>query len=134
MVVHSPSSICRRVEYTVVMFRKGSWIHFVLFRMGKGNARLPGHFERREYLVMSCGWTLISMDGFRCFTFDKDRFPNPKALVNELHLNGFKAIWMLDPGIKHEEGYFVYDSGSKGDVWIQNVDGKPFVVDIPFNT
>ncbi|KAK9114007.1 hypothetical protein Syun_020804 [Stephania yunnanensis] len=57
----------------------------------------------------------------------QDRFPNPKALVNELHLNGFKAIWMLDPGIKHEEGYFVYDSGSKEDVWIQNVDGKPFV-------
>ncbi|KAK9162420.1 hypothetical protein Syun_003322 [Stephania yunnanensis] len=56
-----------------------------------------------------------------------DRFPNPKALVNELHLNGFKAIWMFDPGIKHEEGYFVYDSGSKEDVWIQNVDGKPFV-------
>ncbi|KAK9119550.1 hypothetical protein Scep_017643 [Stephania cephalantha] len=57
----------------------------------------------------------------------EDGFPNPKALVNELHLNGFKAIWMLDPGIKHEEGYFVYDSGSKRDVWIQNVDGKPFV-------
>ncbi|KAK9169920.1 hypothetical protein Syun_002060 [Stephania yunnanensis] len=34
---------------------------------------------------------------------------------------------MLDPRIKHEEGYFVYDSGSKEDVWIQNVDGKPFV-------
>ncbi|KAK9160581.1 hypothetical protein Syun_006922 [Stephania yunnanensis] len=57
----------------------------------------------------------------------QDRFPNPKALVNELHLNGFKAIWMLDLGIGHEEGYFVYDSGSKEDVWIQNVDGKPFV-------
>ncbi|KAK9095626.1 hypothetical protein Scep_027095 [Stephania cephalantha] len=70
------------------------------------------------------------MDGFRCFTFDKDRFSNPKALVNELHLNGFKAIWMLDPGIKHEEGYFVYDSGSKEDVWIQKVDGKPFVGDV----
>ncbi|KAK9088337.1 hypothetical protein Scep_027419 [Stephania cephalantha] len=57
----------------------------------------------------------------------EDMFPNPKALVNELHLNGFKAIWMLDLGIKHEEGFFVYDSGSKRDVWIQNVDGKPFV-------
>ncbi|KAK9098062.1 hypothetical protein Syun_025107 [Stephania yunnanensis] len=46
----------------------------------------------------------------------QDRFPNPKALVNELHLNGFKAIWMLDLGIKHEEGYFVYDSCSKEDL------------------
>lgn len=48
-------------------------------------------------------------------------------LVNDLHLNGFKAIWMLDPGIKKEEGYSVYDSGSKNDVWIQTADGKPYV-------
>ena len=34
---------------------------------------------------------------------------------------------MLDPGIKHEEGYFVYDRGSKSDAWIQKADGSPFV-------
>ena len=34
---------------------------------------------------------------------------------------------MLDPGIKHEEGYFVYDSGSNSDVWTQKADGRPFV-------
>ncbi|KAI3961700.1 hypothetical protein MKW92_034201 [Papaver armeniacum] len=67
------------------------------------------------------------MDGFRCFTFDKERFSQPKTLVNDLHQNGFKAIWMLDPGIKHEEGYFVYDSGSANDVWVQKADGQPFV-------
>ncbi|KAK3029744.1 hypothetical protein RJ639_038021, partial [Escallonia herrerae] len=57
------------------------------------------------------------MDGFRCFTFDKERFPDPKSLVKDLHRSGFKAIWMLDPGIKSEEGYFVYDSGSDRDIW-----------------
>ncbi|KAF7126946.1 hypothetical protein RHSIM_Rhsim11G0034700 [Rhododendron simsii] len=75
------------------------------------------------------------MDGFRCFTFDQacysldnsERFPNPKSLVEDLHLTGFKAIWMLDPGIKLEQGYFVYDSGTERDVWIQTLDGKPFV-------
>ncbi|GLT57782.1 hypothetical protein SLA2020_307310 [Shorea laevis] len=70
------------------------------------------------------------MDGFRCFTFNKEQFPDPKSLVNDLHHNGFKAIWMLDPGIKYEEGYFVYDSGSKNNVWIQKADGKPFVGDV----
>lgn len=57
----------------------------------------------------------------------QDRFPDPKAMVKDLHAIGFKAIWMLDPGIKSEEGYFVYDSGSKNDIWIQKADGKPFV-------
>ncbi|KAJ0970889.1 hypothetical protein J5N97_018848 [Dioscorea zingiberensis] len=70
------------------------------------------------------------MDGFRCFTFDQDRFPDPKSMVKDLHAIGFKAIWMLDPGIKHEEGYFVYDSGSDNDIWIQNADGKPFVGEV----
>lgn len=70
------------------------------------------------------------MDGFRCFTFDRERFPDPKSMVNDLHAIGFKAIWMLDPGIKHEKGYFVYDSGSKNDVWIQKADGKPFVGEV----
>ncbi|XP_058086523.1 uncharacterized protein LOC131233753 [Magnolia sinica] len=70
------------------------------------------------------------MDGFRCFTFDKERFSDPKSLVNDLHINGFKAIWMLDPGIKRENGYFVYDTGSESDVWIKTSDGKPFVGDV----
>jgi alpha-glucosidase len=48
-------------------------------------------------------------------------------MVDDLHSIGCQAIWMLDPGIKEEEGYFVYDSGTKNDVWIQKADGNPFV-------
>ncbi|CAN6918315.1 unnamed protein product [Brassica oleracea] len=74
------------------------------------------------------------MEGFRCFTFDKafffERFPDPSALANYLHNNGFKAVWMLDPGIKKEEGYSVYDSGSKDDVWVKQADGKPFIGEV----
>ncbi|KAJ6712198.1 ALPHA-GLUCOSIDASE [Salix purpurea] len=70
------------------------------------------------------------MDGFRCFTFDQERFRDPQSLVKDLHDDGFKAIWMLDPGIKKEEGYFVYDSGSKNDVWIKKADGEPFVGEV----
>jgi alpha-glucosidase len=70
------------------------------------------------------------MDEFRCFTFDKERFSDPKSLVKDLHSTGFNAIWMLDPGIKHEEGYFVYDSGTEKDVWVQTKDGKPFIGEV----
>ncbi|XP_022145307.1 uncharacterized protein LOC111014792 [Momordica charantia] len=70
------------------------------------------------------------MDGFRCFTFDPERFADPKTLVNELHQIGFKAIWMLDPGIKHEKGYFVYDSGSEKDIWVQKADGDHYVGEV----
>ncbi|GJU20785.1 heteroglycan glucosidase 1 [Tanacetum coccineum] len=70
------------------------------------------------------------MDGFRCFTFDQENYPNPKSLADDLHENGFKAIWMLDPGIMHDKGYFVYESGSKNDIWVQTANGKPYVGEV----
>lgn len=70
------------------------------------------------------------MDGFRCFTFDNNHFPDPKSMVDDLHSIGCKSIWMLDPGIKKEKGYFVYESGSENDVWIKKADGSPFIGEV----
>jgi Alpha-glucosidases, family 31 of glycosyl hydrolases len=66
------------------------------------------------------------MDSFKIFTFDKTKIPNPKAVNDYLHQKGFKSVWMIDPGVKAEKGYSVYDSGSKGDHWVQNKDGREF--------
>ncbi|KAG0578554.1 hypothetical protein KC19_4G032600 [Ceratodon purpureus] len=67
------------------------------------------------------------MQDFKCFTFDKNTFPDPKALSDDLHSKGFRGIWMLDPGLKAEKGYFAYDTGCENDVWIQTPDGKTYV-------
>ena len=34
---------------------------------------------------------------------------------------------MLDPGIKVEDGYEIYDSGTEADVWVQSQNGKPYI-------
>ncbi|XP_071675110.1 uncharacterized protein [Lolium perenne] len=70
------------------------------------------------------------MDGFRCFTFDSNHFPDPKSMVDDLRSIGCKSIWMLDPGIKKEKGYFAYESGSENDVWIKKADGSPFIGEV----
>lgn len=69
----------------------------------------------------------VRLEIHKYIKFSQERFPDPKSLVEDLHQSGFKAIWMIDPGIKSEKGYFVYDSGSEKDVWIQTADGKPYV-------
>jgi len=66
------------------------------------------------------------MDSFKIFTFDKTRIPKPKAVNDYLHQKGFKSIWMIDPGVKAEKNYFVYEEGSKGDHWVQNAGHKEF--------
>ncbi len=67
------------------------------------------------------------MDKYRIFTFDPNQFPDPKGLNDYLHASGFKSVWMIDPGVKHEPGYSIYDSGTLADVWVKDVSGKPFV-------
>ncbi len=67
------------------------------------------------------------MDQYKVFTFSPERFPDPEATNEYLHDKGFKAVWMIDPGVKKEKGYNVYDSGEKKDVWVKNSKGEPFV-------
>jgi len=66
------------------------------------------------------------MERFKIFTFDKVNMPDPKAVNDYLHQKGFKSTWMIDPGVKVEKDYFVYESGSQGNHWVQNADHKEF--------
>lgn len=67
------------------------------------------------------------MDNYKVFTFSDEYFPDPKATNDYLHQKGFKSVWMIDPGVKYEEGYFVYDSGNEKDIWIKTKKGKNYV-------
>jgi len=42
------------------------------------------------------------MQGYRVFTFDTNRFPNPKALAEKLGRQGVKLVTIVDPGVKHQ--------------------------------
>ncbi len=67
------------------------------------------------------------MDQYKVFTFSPERFPNPKETNKYLHNKGFKGVWMIDPGVKKEKGYFVYDSGEQNNIWVQNNNEEPYV-------
>lgn len=70
------------------------------------------------------------MRGYRVFTFDPKGFPDPKALNAYLHARGFKAVWMIDPGVKVDPKYFVYQSGTKADVWVHDAFGGDYHGDV----
>jgi len=63
------------------------------------------------------------MEGFRCFTWSKEHFPNPKKMVKELSDDGFKTVVIIDPGIKIDEEYSVYQEGIKNDYFCKRADG-----------
>ncbi len=67
------------------------------------------------------------MDQYKVFTFSEEYFPHPEATNEYLHQKDFKSVWMIDPGVKKETGYAVYDSGCEEKVWVQTADNKDFV-------
>jgi len=63
------------------------------------------------------------MEGFRCFTWNKEYFPDPKGMVQELLDDGFKTIVIIDPGIKIDKDYEVFKEGLENDYFCRRADG-----------
>ncbi|MGC1473334.1 MAG: glycoside hydrolase family 31 protein [Psychroserpens sp.] len=63
------------------------------------------------------------MDGFRCFTWNKEYFPDPKRMVKELADDGFKTVAIIDPGIKIDKDYAVFKEALDKDYFCKRADG-----------
>ena len=66
------------------------------------------------------------MEGFRVFTFDPKGFPDPKGLNDYLHARDFKSVFMIDPGVKQDSLYSVYQEGKAGNHWVQDSLGNEY--------
>lgn len=84
---------------------------------------IAGEFREREIPCDAIYLDIDYMDGFRCFTWDSKAFPNPKALVDDLRALGFQTVAMIDPGIKEDPGYSVYQDGLVKDMFLRTADG-----------
>ena len=83
---------------------------------------------RRHRIPSDVIWMDIHyMDSYKIFTFHPKEFSDPKGLNDYLHERNFKTVYMIDPGVKAEEGYFVDDQGTAGDYWVKDIEGKPYV-------
>ena len=82
---------------------------------------------RQERIPADVVWMDIDyMDGFKVFTFNPETFPDPQDLADHIHSRDMKAVYMIDPGIKIEPGYFVYDQGKDNDYFVRKPDGTVF--------
>jgi len=63
------------------------------------------------------------MDQFKIFTFNPNTFSDPALLDDQLDAIDFKSVWMINPGVKFEPGYWVFDEGNANDVWTKQPDG-----------
>lgn len=64
------------------------------------------------------------MNSYRCFTWHPHRFPKPKKMLRKLKKMGFKVVAIIDPGIKVDHNYWVYQQGIAGDHFCKYPDGS----------
>lgn len=67
------------------------------------------------------------MDGYRVFTYDRKRFAGFKEMIRQLREDGFKVVTIIDPGVKKDTGYAVYEEGLENGYFITDPDGIPYV-------
>jgi alpha-glucosidase len=65
-------------------------------------------------------------DGYRPFTWDHERFPDPKKLIADLRAEGFRVVTIVDPHPAKAPGYAPYDSGLAGDHFVKRADGTVY--------
>ncbi|MGL5346465.1 MAG: glycoside hydrolase family 31 protein [Peptostreptococcaceae bacterium] len=63
------------------------------------------------------------MDDFRVFTWDKHKFKDPKKMISNLKDDGFKLVTIIDPGVKVDKGYKIYDEGMKNGYFATDKNG-----------
>lgn len=68
------------------------------------------------------------MTGFRVFTYAQDHFPKGvAAAVKKVAKHNRKVVPIIDPGVKLDPDYEVYQSGMKKDIFCKNPQGKEYV-------
>lgn len=58
------------------------------------------------------------MKDYKVFTFNDERFPNLKDKIKEWDKLGVGIISIIDPGVKVEDGYFMYEEGKKDNLFL----------------
>ena len=75
------------------------------------------------------------MDGYRVFTWDAERFPDVDGMLSRLRDRGVRLITIVDPGVKYDPGYSVFDQAVERDVLCRTEGGDIYIGQVwPGNT
>lgn len=87
---------------------------------------IADNFRRRKIPCDVIYLDIDYMNGYRVFTWDKTRFPDPPKLISDLAADGFKTVLIVDPGVKADENYSIYTDGKRQNIFVKNRDGSEF--------
>lgn len=88
---------------------------------------LDRQFTRHAIPVDGLWLDIDYMDGYRVFTFDKKHFPRPETALKKLDARGRRVVPIIDPGVKRDLVYGVYQRGREAQAYCRNPQGGEYV-------
>lgn len=88
---------------------------------------LKDDFQKFDIPVSAFWYDIDYMDEYRVFTWDRKDFSAPAELNNVLKEAGIRTVTIIDPGVKLESGYPVYDQGKQLEVFCKTASGRDYV-------
>lgn len=88
---------------------------------------LAAQFAAADIPVSALWYDIDYMDGYRLFTWNRAEFADPGELNRDLKAVGICAVAIVDPGVKREPGYALYDSGREQEAFCQTASGRDYV-------
>lgn len=67
------------------------------------------------------------MEQYKVFTWNRERFDDSQTLIADLRKQGIKTVTIVDPGVKVEKGYTVYEEGLENDYYAKTPTGDTYV-------
>jgi alpha-glucosidase len=87
-----------------------------------------GREYRERQLPCDSLWLDIGyMDGYRVYTWNKERFSDVPKMMKAAEADSFKVITIVDPGVKLDPGYSVFEEGRAKGVFCKTEQGKLYV-------
>ena len=83
-------------------------------------------FESNDLPLSAVHLDIDYMDHYKVFTIDSDRFPSLKRLTKYLSQKGIKIVTIIDPTVKVDSNYEIYQDGLSKDVFCKFPNGKYF--------
>jgi alpha-glucosidase len=85
---------------------------------------IASNFRERHIPCDAIFFDTVHMDHNLSFTWDKIGYPNPRQLIADLRARGFRTFEIVDPGLKVDENYEAFKTGSAGDHFLRRRDGR----------
>ena len=87
-------------------------------------------FRAKEIPCDAFHFDIHYMDDYKIYTWNEDRFPDPKAMISTMKQKGIKAVTIIDPGVKKDPEYNLYQEGMENDYFCKYLDGKVFIDEV----